>query len=171
MTKNGEIELIISRIVHSPPVKKESELMYDDMVSFSRPFLGNQGVILWRLLRRLVMPKFLGKLGSSKTSFLMAKQLGKMLPAKNIPELLNVGADLNIGVFRIVAQEKNRILISSDECITCSGTPNIGRAVCDFELGIFAGALEKITRKKTTAKEVKCNGLGDGICWLDYKLS
>ncbi len=80
MAKNaGKIELILSKITHSLPVKKESELTYDDMISFSR-------------------------------------------------------------------------------------------AVCDFELGLLAGALEKITRKKIVGKEVKCNGLGDGVCWLDYKM-
>ena len=85
MVKAGAIELILSKITHPPPVKKESELTYADMVSFSRPFLG--------------------------------------------------------------------------------------RAVCDFELGLVAGALEKITGKRIAAKEVKCNGLGDGICWLDYKIT
>ncbi len=79
---------------------------------------------------------------------------------------------LKIGLFRVdkADVEKGEFLISVDECVSCSGTPNIGKPICYFEGGVIAGILEGFTGKNVEAKEIKCWAMGDQTCQFEVKV-
>ncbi|MEK7494213.1 MAG: V4R domain-containing protein, partial [Patescibacteria group bacterium] len=59
------------------------------------------------------------------------------------------------------------------ECLTCDGiSPPIGRAICQLEAGIVAGALETIyPGRKALGEETKCiGGLGDDVCLIECRI-
>ena len=88
--------------------------------------------------------------------------------AAKLKELL-IG--LKIGVMSIVSAdvENSEFVIRVDECVSCSGTPNIGEAICDFEGGVVAGVLSDFLGKQLKAVETKCYGLGDSYCEFSVK--
>jgi predicted hydrocarbon binding protein len=53
-----------------------------------------------------------------------------------------------------------------EECATCSGLPNVDMALCYFDGGILAGALEQIAKSAEPygAREIECTGLGHSAC-------
>lgn len=65
------------------------------------------------------------------------------------------------------------IRLKVDECITCAGMPNIGKAICHFEAGCVAGILEVFLAgaKKCLVKETKCWALGHQTCEFEVSLT
>lgn len=75
--------------------------------------------------------------------------------------------DLKVG--KVIVEEVRTkgelfIRLKVDECVSCSGTPNIGKAVCQLEAGLIAGLISAYLGSAVQAKEVKCWGLGDKTC-------
>src|SRR6516225_8340671 len=65
---------------------------------------------------------------------------------------------------------ETRLVVDLDECITCAGMSNIGKRICQFEVGFVAGVAEVLIKKKPKAYETKCNGNGEGTCQVTGEL-
>lgn len=74
--------------------------------------------------------------------------------------------DFKVGIasFRI---QPGYIRFTITECVHCAGAKPSGRALCRFEAGIVAGALESFVEREidgASVTETKCWGLGDDRC-------
>lgn len=139
-----------------------------------RPVVGdNVPVILWRLIRVIGMHNIL-KEETATITYLLGKQIGKMLEVKNVEDLRNELINLKIGLIDVRLNTETSVHISIGECLTCSGiTPPLGRPICQLEVGIIAGALEKIyAGKKVSGIETQCiGGMGDDVCLAECTIS
>ena len=144
--------------------KRPEKLTLKEINKPIRPKIGGDiSVVPWRIIRLIAINKYMGR-AADETAYIFGKEIGKALPVKTPKEFLKIVKDLKIGNPKIVDQSDKQIVIDVFECATCSGIPNIGKAVCQFEAGVIGGALEKILRKKTNVLETKCWGLGDKVC-------
>ncbi len=74
--------------------------------------------------------------------------------------------ELKIGVLRIEEMEQDtaRFVLSVAEDLDCSGLPDRGHAVCNYDEGFIAGLLEFQTGRSFRVKEVDCWCTGDRTC-------
>jgi len=88
---------------------------------------------------------------------------------KQVSKLL---VDLTIGVLSVVKADVNagQFVLRVDECVSCSGTPNIGNPICFFEGGVISGLMKHFLQKENVVKETKCFGLGDQFCEFDIQV-
>jgi len=140
-------------------------------LKIDRPKRGDQvGVGLYRLLRLVALEDILGS-GASAITYFSGKKLGQDLPLETMDDFLALCEQLNIGTITTSEMSETHMRIDIHECITCSGLEPVGRPLCHFEGGLIAGAIENITGKSVTAKEVSCiGGLGDETCGYDITL-
>ncbi|MDA3842789.1 MAG: hypothetical protein PF588_00280 [Candidatus Kapabacteria bacterium] len=94
------------------------------------------------------------------------KDLGKFIEAVG-----NQVRSLGIGIMEILQAdiENGYIEIKVNECVTCSGSPNIGERVCHFESGFISGILEAFIGKTVNVLETKCNCMGEEGCVFEAK--
>lgn len=135
-----------------------------------RPTMGTDvPVILWRLLRLVSLHDILGD-ETASLAYLMGKRLGTTLKVTSIEELHERLTQLKIGKLDFSVNTPDVVHLAVAECLTCDGiSPPIGRAICQLETGIVAGALEAIyPGRKATGEETKCiGGLGDEVCLFE----
>ena len=62
------------------------------------------------------------------------------------------------------------LILTISEDLDCSGLPNSGMTVCDFDEGFLAGILEIYTGKEFQVKEVDCWASGDKTCRFDVRV-
>lgn len=126
-------------------------------------------VVLWRLLRLVSLYKVLGE-ETPTVSYFLGKNIGNMLSIKTPDDIQRQLTALKIGKINFSATSPNIVHLAIAECMTCDGiTPPLGKAVCQLEAGIVAGALENLyPDKKIIGEEVKCiGGLGDEVCLIE----
>ena len=74
------------------------------------------------------------------------------------------------GLGDIEVVDRNEALVMRiKECFDCVSMPNIGKNLCYFDAGIFAGTLEKNLGKKYAVRELKCWGTGYEYCEFEIK--
>ena len=147
-----------------------TKVKFEEINKPNRPTLGESiPVVVFRLIRGVAMEEILGET-AGPALYATGKSAGNTLDASSLEEFANLVRDLNVGIPKVLAQTERKLTIQVDECASCSGMANIGRPFCHFEGGLIAGALEKITGKKTEANEIKCWGLGDGTCVFEVML-
>jgi predicted hydrocarbon binding protein len=136
-----------------------------------RPSLGNDaGVALYRLLRLVALEDIIGR-GAAATAYIAGKKLGLGLGLPSLDAFLELCAALKVGRIDVPVISESRIHVDVYECVTCSGLEPVGRALCHFEGGLIAGAVESILKKRTRAIEVTCiGGLGHESCGFDLQL-
>lgn len=74
--------------------------------------------------------------------------------------------DFKVGVASFVVQP-GYVRFTLEECVHCAGAKPSGRALCRFEAGIIAGALERFLDREidgASVSENKCWGLGHDRC-------
>lgn len=140
---------------------------------------GAVGVEMFRILRTSMVDLIsinLGKDASEKAIYLSGKAVGGEIGnvyLKGITELedlvtkvTNILRDLKVGLFKVVSAdpENGRFVVDVDECVSCSGTPVTGEAICYFEGGIIAGIFKYFLKKEAKAVETKCWAKGDNTC-------
>lgn len=83
-----------------------------------------------------------------------------------LKELTNILRELGIGILRMEESEpeKGEFLLTVSEDLDCSGLPDTGRVVCNYDEGFIAGILSKFTNKDVTVKEIDCWCTGDRTC-------
>lgn len=138
-----------------------------------RPTMGpDVPVVLWRLIRLVSLNDILQDEAPAVT-YLMGKRLGAMLGVKTIEELHEQLTRLKVGKLDFSVNTPDAVHLAIGECVTCDGiTPPIGRAICQLEAGIVAGALETIyPGRKALGEETKCiGGLGDDVCLIECRI-
>ena len=138
-----------------------------------RPTIGNEiPVLLWRLVRIVGMHSVLGDETPTAVYFI-GKNIGKLLEIHSTEELQKILTELKIGKLKVLSDTPELFQIAVGECITCAGIhPPLGKAICQLEVGIVAGALEHIHQdKKVIGKETKCmGGLGDEVCLIECQI-
>ncbi len=79
---------------------------------------------------------------------------------------------LNIGVLRIEKAdlENMHFVMTVAEDLDCSGLPESGEMVCDYDEGFIAGIFNTYTGKRFNVKEIDCWASGGRVCRFDVKL-
>jgi predicted hydrocarbon binding protein len=105
----------------------------------------------------------------------LGKEAGAMLwkpdPTEYLREVCQFVRDSRIGLLQPREVSASVLVVDLDECITCSGMANIGKRLCQFEVGFVAGVAEVLVKKKTKAIETKCNANGEGTCQVRVDLT
>jgi predicted hydrocarbon binding protein len=88
-----------------------------------------------------------------------------------VAELQRVMKELGIGILRIERAEpdKGEFTLTVGEDLDCSGLPDIGIEVCNYDEGFISGIFYKYTGQTFKAKEVDCWCSGDRTCRFDVK--
>lgn len=82
--------------------------------------------------------------------------LSRMLSACGLPSVLES---------RFLKREAHEVRLQITGCAdACCPVPNIGRAVCGFNAGVFEGFLRGVTSEPWAVEETKCLGLGHASC-------
>jgi len=118
---------------------------------------------LFRIVRFLPH-KYMGH-GADAVAYMAGKDLGKYLNLSSVEDVLDFCKNNGIGIGEVVSESPLQIRV--DECITCSGLPEVGYPLCYFEGGFLSGCLENILNKSVDLKEIKCAGLGDDFCMFE----
>ncbi len=150
---------------------KEEAVSIINALKVNRPELGKYtGVGLYRLFRLVAMEDILGQ-GASAISYYAGKKLGSELGITSIEEFIDLCTEMKVGIIKAPKVEDDFIHIDVYECVTCDGMEPVGRTLCSFEGGLMAGAIESVTGKRASAKEVSCiGGFGDETCGFDIKI-
>jgi uncharacterized protein len=105
----------------------------------------------------------------------LGKEAGAMIwkpdPTEYLREVCQFVRDSRIGLLYPREVTSERLVVDLDECITCAGMANIGKRICQFEVGFVAGVAEVLVKKKTKAVETKCNANGEGTCQVSVELT
>lgn len=152
-----------------------------------RPTLGgNVPVVMFRALRLVGMMEGLdAAIGDASTlvyssGIRIGAELGESILEKTernlneyVKEVTKTVRDLGVGLLSVTELDLDNSFLSLrvDECITCSGMPNIGKKVCHFESGIISGIMEVFTQRRCIIVESKCNGNGDGTCEFEVHIN
>ena len=83
-----------------------------------------------------------------------------------VGELQRVLKDLGIGILRVekADADKGEFTLTVSEDLDCSGLPDLGIEVCNYDEGFIAGIFFKYTGVTFKAKEVDCWCSGDRTC-------
>ena len=152
-----------------------------------RPNLGpNVNIVLYRLMQytfRDVAEKRLGTEACDELFYDAGKLAGVfffdqfMTAYKEMPlnafvaELQRILKDLGVGVLRIekADPEAGEFILCVYEDLDCSGLPDLGIEVCNYDEGFIAGIFYRYTGQEYTAKEVDCWCSGDRTCRFEVK--
>ena len=91
----------------------------------------------------------------------------KELPLNGfVGELQRILKELGVGVLRVekADAEKGEFTLTVSEDLDCSGLPDLGLEVCNYDEGFIAGIFFKYTGVTFKAKEVDCWCSGDRTC-------
>ncbi len=150
--------------------------------SVDRPQLGEDIPILifraFRLYSGEYLKEIVGDKGASMLFLNAGRQLGLSLARNLLDEDVNrflekvsdFAKEEKLGILVVEDLNKEKAVLRLDECITCSGMPNIGMRMCHFETGIVAGLFEAFLGKRVKATETKCNAMGEGTCQVTVEL-
>lgn len=137
------------------------------------------GVEMFRILRTSLVHIIADRIGTEQAKeaiYLTGKAVGGEIAKtfldnitdlnEYVKKLTGLLAGLKVGLVKVISLDlkKGKAVIQVDECASCSGMPNIGETICDFEGGIVAGVLKFFFKKEVNAVETKCWGKGDNIC-------
>jgi len=95
---------------------------------------------------------------------------------KDLEELLsklaNLLYELKVCVLRVEKSDfdKGEFVLTASEDLDCSGVPEMGWPICQFDEGFVAGILSVFTGKHAVAKEIDCWATGERICRLEVKV-
>jgi uncharacterized protein len=140
------------------------EYTIEDIGHIVRPELGQEVPLsLFRILRIIGMRSILGE-SSGATLYMMGKNVGNMLEAKDIPDLIDKIKELKIGIPEVEVVDEDHVVVKLYECITCAGFTYTGEMFCDMESGIIAGLMEKVYGKKAKSTQTKSWSAGFNYC-------
>jgi uncharacterized protein len=83
-----------------------------------------------------------------------------------VARVQTVVREFEIGVLRVedVSPSADRITMTIDEDLDCSGLPDLHYEVCAYDEGFIAGLLEAFTGRVYSVKEIDCWCTGDRTC-------
>jgi uncharacterized protein len=157
--------------------------LIDEVKKTDRPVLGNDiPLVIFRVFRHFSAGYVEEVLGRGAAVVFqnggreLGKEAGNMLikgrtPDEYLREVCNFVRDSRIGILIPRAVTSELLVVDLDECCTCAGMDNIGKRICQFEVGFVAGVAEVLVKHKTKALETKCNANGEGTCQVTVELS
>ena len=158
------------------PREKTPTYTQVDLLNPKRPYLSSLNpddtkyVINFRLVRHANFEEILG-FGTVAVWYRCGYTLGELAVdkglIKSLDDFVKFVVDQRIGLVDLVKESDDKSRIHVYECISCSGIPNIGKVVCQFEGGLIAGVLSKLTNKKVRTVETHCAGTGYSFCGFD----
>lgn len=137
------------------------------------------GIEMFRILRLSMVNLIFSEMGEEKANeaiYLTGKAAGEEIARTFLSEIKNLDEyvkklteiffNLKVGIVKVLSVdlERGKLAIRVDECVSCSGTPVIGKPICHFEGGIIAGALKFFLKKEAKVVETKCWAMGDATC-------
>ncbi|MBI5885179.1 MAG: DUF2507 domain-containing protein [Deltaproteobacteria bacterium] len=147
-----------------------AELTLADIAKTNRKTLGNEAPIqVFRMIRLIGMHKMLGE-GAGYALYAAGKDLGAALEVNSVAEFLDLVQRLKIGIPQVTASAEDRLVVFVEECITCSGLPDVGEMVCHLESGIIAGAVERILKRPARSAQTKSSSMGFNGCEFEVHL-
>jgi len=151
-----------------------------------RPTFGTDcPVLIYRLLQfslRNVIETELGEGKGGEFLYKAGQMAGKLIydkflaDIKDLDKLLTKLADLlyelKVCTFRVEKSvpEKCEFVITAEEDLDCSGVPEIGWSICQFDEGFVSGILSVFTGKNVHCKEVDCWTTGERLCRIEAKV-
>lgn len=156
--------------------------LIDDVSKSDRPILGNDiPLLVFRVFRHFsagYVEEVLGR-GAGVVFQNGGRELGKEAGAmlykpdatEYLRDVVQFVRDTKIGILIPREVSDKLLVVDLDECITCAGMANIGKRICQFEVGFVAGVAEVLIKKKPKAYETKCNSNGEGTCQVTVELS
>jgi predicted hydrocarbon binding protein len=155
--------------------------LIQEVAKTDRPILGNDiPLLVFRVFRHFSAGYVEEVLGRGAAVVFqnggrdLGKEAGTMLwkpdPEEYLREICKFVRDSRIGILQPREVSATRLVVDLDECITCAGMDNIGKRICQFEVGFVAGVAEVLIKKKPKAYETKCNANGEGTCQVTVEL-
>lgn len=146
------------------------KLTVGDIKTVDRPsFQREIPLSTFRLLRLFGFTEVFGE-SSGPVLYMAGKSLGSKLQATTIDELLEQLYDLKIGLPKLREFDGDKGILRVYECMTCYGLPDIGKLICDFECGVVAGGLAKVTGRKANGMQKSGWTKGDKFCDFQFIL-
>ncbi|OPY70086.1 MAG: V4R domain protein [Syntrophorhabdus sp. PtaU1.Bin002] len=146
------------------------EYSVEDIKHITRPRLGEDiPLVLYRILRVIGMRNILGET-SGATLYMMGKQVGAMVGAKDLAEFEAKIKELKVGIPEVQVINEDQLVVKLYECITCAGFTYTGEMFCDMESGIIAGLLEGVYGKKARSTQTKSWSVGYSYCEFEVIL-
>ena len=156
--------------------------LIDEVAKTQRPVLGNDiPLLVFRVFRHFSAGYVEEVMGRGAAVVFqnggreLGKEAGAMIwkpdPTEYLREVCQFVRDSRIGLLYPREVTDKLLVVDLDECITCAGMANIGKRVCQFEVGFVAGVAEVLVKKKTKAVETKCNANGEGTCQVSVELA
>jgi uncharacterized protein len=146
------------------------EYTIDEIRNVVRPSLGDDiPLVFYRILRIIGMRRILGE-SSGATMYMMGKQVGGMLEAKDVEEFRQRIMEMKVGIPELELVDEDHVLVKLYECITCAGFAYTGEMFCDMESGIIAGLLEKVYGRKAKSTQTKSWSVGYNYCEFEVLL-
>jgi len=155
--------------------------LIQEVAKTDRPILGNDiPILVFRVFRHFSAGYVEEVLGRGAAVVFqnggrdLGREAGAMLlrpdPTEYLREVCQFVKDSRIGILHPRELSDKRLVVDLDECITCAGMANIGKRICQFEVGFVAGVAEVLIKKKPKAYETKCNANGEGTCQVTVEL-
>jgi len=146
------------------------EYSIEEVSHIVRPELG-EGIplTLYRILRVIGMRNILGET-SGATLYMMGKQVGTMIGAKDLSDFAEKIRELKVGIPEVEVVEEDHVVVKLYECITCAGFAYTGEMFCDMESGIIAGLLEGVFKKRAKSTQTKSWSIGFNYCEFEVML-
>lgn len=156
--------------------------LIQEVAKTDRPVLGNDiPLLVFRVFRHFSAQYVEEVLGRGAAVVFqnggrdLGRETGTMLykadPQEYLREICNFVRDSRIGILKPRQLTADRLVVDLDECITCAGMSNIGKRICQFEVGFVAGVAEVLIKRKPKAYETKCNANGEGTCQVTVELT
>jgi predicted hydrocarbon binding protein len=155
--------------------------LIEEVAKTNRPILGNDiPLLVFRVFRHFSAGYVEEVLGRGAAVVFqnggreLGREAGTMIwkpdPGDYLREVCNFVKDSRIGILTPRTLTDKLLVVDLDECITCAGMSNIGKRICQFEVGFVAGVAEVLIKKKPKAFESKCNANGEGTCQVTVEL-
>lgn len=157
-------------------------------IDFGRPSLGeNTSIAIYRLMQysmKHVLNSKFGKQEANKIIYEAGKTAGFAIFENILSEYKDLEWDdflvklekllisLKIGILKVEKADLNKFafMLVVEEDIDCSGLPNIGETICNFDEGFIAAIFSAYWQKEFRAKEIDCWGNGDNVCRFGLNL-
>ena len=149
-------------------------------LELGRPALGNFARIeVYRLMQYTLRDVIETRLGTEETDKIFydaGKLAGQSFykqfldkiedVAEFVKKLQSVLEEMKIGILRIEAMTEGaeKITLTIDEDLDCSGLPETNYEICTYDEGFIAGILGSFTGKDYFVREIDCWCTGDRTC-------
>lgn len=148
------------------------EMLLMDVDSVRPKYKRDMSSTFFRILHHHMLEEVLGPSSAIKILHSTGEEVGKVFAglysARDIKSFLGELKKFldkeKVSNVSVINSSDDKIVLKSEEGMTSSGIPNLGKAMCHFERGFISGAISGFLGRKVTSEETRCWGLGDTYC-------